>query len=152
MATRQNGFTTLELLVTLAVLGIVAVLSIPPIQHAMDLLGIGRSRGAAEQVASAIQQTRSYAIMHSCTYRVTLTAGPPGTFSIAPVGGANNCAPSGPTEGPTEIAHLAAVSASTVDFDSVGSATAVTILVNSGQPSQRTITVNAAGQVRVTPQ
>ncbi|MEA2079584.1 MAG: GspH/FimT family pseudopilin [Pseudomonadota bacterium] len=59
--TRQSGFTLLELLVTLAVVGLLAGLAVPAMGRLLDT---ARLRSAAEAFAQELQQARNQALTH----------------------------------------------------------------------------------------
>jgi len=62
MRCRQSGFTLVELLVTVAILALVATLAAPPLLRASSGLV---TRLAAEEIAVALEQARMYSIRHS---------------------------------------------------------------------------------------
>jgi len=62
MRSRQSGFTLVELLVTVAILALVATLAAPPLLRAASGLV---TRLAAEEIAVALEQARMYSIRHS---------------------------------------------------------------------------------------
>lgn len=146
----EAGFTSIELMITIAIMGVLALAITPILGNA---LLVGRARGAAEQVAAAIQQTRATAISQSCTYQVTFPGN--NAYWIEPENVANNCVGGAPTEGPAALIHNATVALqggiTEFAFTATGTSTGGTILVNSGTPEQRTVTVTLAGRIQVTP-
>jgi len=153
----ESGFTAIELIVVILIIGLVAFMAIPLMANVLDSLDVSKAKGAAEQVASAIEQTRAYAILQSCKYWVAF----PGNnqFQISPDPG--TCATSATGEGSTPIANngLVAPQGGTdagcsggewcIWFNSTGTSIAKSIIVNAG-PDQRTVTVTVAGRVQVT--
>ena len=152
----ESGFTAIELIVVILIIGLVAFMAIPLMANVLDALDVSKAKGAAEQVASAIEQTRAYAILQSCTYRVAF----PGNnqFQISPDPG--TCATSATGEGPTPLANNGQVTPQggtdggcgggwCIWFNSTGTSIAKSIIVNAG-PDQRTVTVTVAGRVQVT--
>ena len=70
MKKSQAGFSTIELIVVIVIIGFVAITSAPYWQDVLDALTVNKAKGAAEQVQAAIEQTRAYAIMESADYRI----------------------------------------------------------------------------------
>ncbi len=155
---QEAGFTTLEIVATLVVISILTILTMPSLWGAVQAaIGVNQVKGAAEQVARSIEQTRAYAVMQSCTYRVTF----PGTnqVQIGPVPG-GNCVGTAPTEGPTQLINNGTVSPVggadggcggpwCIWYDSTGTSSGGDIIVTPGS-NQKTVRVNVAGLVRVT--
>jgi type II secretory pathway pseudopilin PulG len=143
-ATPDEGVTLVELVMVLALLTILGFASMLALGNVRE---ITRTKGAAEQVASAIQQTRSYAVMHTATYEITF----PGNnqITIACVGA--NCAGS-PGDGPTPVVHALTVTppGTPIRFTSTGASNGGSIVVNPGT-DQKTVSVTLAGRVNITP-
>jgi type II secretory pathway pseudopilin PulG len=132
-----------ELVVVLAllvILGFASVLALGNVQ------AITETKGAAEQVASAIQQTRSYAVMHTATYEITF----PGNTTIA-ITCVANC-DSSPGDGPIDIVHAATVTppGTPIRFNSTGGSNGGSVVVNPGA-DQKTVSVTLAGRINITP-
>src|SRR5215831_13004137 len=64
-----RGTTLVELLTTLGLAVILAAMAVPIVGHVLDVL---RGKGASEQVASALRQTRQLAITASVEHCITL--------------------------------------------------------------------------------
>ncbi len=169
MREREAGFTSVEAAVTLVIIAVVTIAVIPTLANVWADLAVNRSKGAAEQVASAIEQTRAYAILQSCIYRVRF----PGNANVQITPDAATCAcpvvgpgcpvtALAPQEGPTAIVNNGLVAPQggadggcggggwCVWFDSTGKSSGGTIAVNPGN-EPRTVTVTVAGRVRVCP-
>ena len=156
MAHRQAGFTIVEGAVLAAIIGITAILTLPLMANVLADLAVNKTKGAAEQVASAIEQTRAYAILQSAQYRIRF----PGAnqFQIDCVA---QCPDGAPGEGPTDLVNKGVVATQggvdalcggewCIWFNSTSTSIAKSIIVNPG-PDQRTVTVTVAGRVRVMP-
>jgi type II secretory pathway pseudopilin PulG len=141
---REAGVTLVELAAVMALLVILGFASVLALGNVRE---ITRTKGAAEQVASAIQQTRSYAVMHSAVYEITFPAGD--QITIACTG---NCDDSPPGDGPTPVIHDLIVTppGSDIWFDSTGASNGGSVVVNPG-PDQKTVSVTLAGRVQITP-
>jgi prepilin-type N-terminal cleavage/methylation domain-containing protein len=100
MSQDQRGYTAVEVMITVTILVTVlfAAISIG------DVVQANKVKSAAQQVASALQQARQYAVSNSATYVVALT----GT-TIAITCSAD-CPPAAPSEPPTEIINGATTS------------------------------------------
>jgi prepilin-type N-terminal cleavage/methylation domain-containing protein len=138
------GVTLVELMVVLALLAILGFASMLALGNVRE---ITRTKGAAEQVASAIQQTRSYAVMHTASYEVTFPGG--NQIAIACVA---NCDASPPSDGPTPVVHALTVTppGTPIRFSSTGASNGGSIVVNPGT-DQKTVSVTLAGRVDITP-
>ncbi len=156
MREREVGFTSVEAAVTLVIIAVVTIAVIPTLANVWADLAVNRSKGAAEQVASAIEQTRAYAILQSAQYRVRFPANRV-QIDCFPVA---QCPDLAPGEGPTDLVNNGQVSPQggtdglcggewCIWFNSTGTSIAKSIIVNPG-PDQRTVTVTVAGRVRVT--
>ncbi len=157
MREREAGFTALELVVTFVIIGIVTFAVIPTLVNVWGALAVNQTKGAAEQVASAIEQTRAYAILQSAQYRVRFPAANQVQIDCSPAG---QCPDGAPGEGPTRLVNNGVVTTQggvdadcggdwCIWFKSTGTSIAKSIIVNAG-PNQRTVTVTVAGRVRVT--
>lgn len=141
---RDAGVTLVELMVVLALLTILGFASMLALGNVRE---ITRTKGAAEQVASAIHQTRSFAVMHTARYEITF----PGGNQIA-IGCVENCDASPPGEGPTPVVHELTVTApgTPIWFKSTGASNGGAVVVNPGT-DQKTVSVTLAGRVDITP-
>jgi prepilin-type N-terminal cleavage/methylation domain-containing protein len=141
---REAGLTLIEIAVVLAIVAIVAFATITALGRAQEET---RTKGVAEQVATAIQQTRSLAVMHVATYELTF----PGNSQVQ-ISCIVNCDVNSPQEGPTPLVHELTVTppGTPIQFTSMGASNGGTVIVNPGV-DQRTVTVTLAGRVQVTP-
>ncbi len=76
---RHKGFTLIELMITVVVLGVLAALALPSFQ---SILEGRRLVGAADDLYSNIQYARSEAIKRNETIRVQVTTGTNWCFGI----------------------------------------------------------------------
>jgi type II secretory pathway pseudopilin PulG len=141
---REEGVTLVELVVVLALLVILGFASMIALGNVRE---ITRTKGAAEQVASALQQTRSYAVMHTASYEITFPGG--NQIAIACVA---NCDASPPGDGPSPVVHELTVNppGTPIRFSSTGASNGGSIVVNPGT-DQKTVSVTLAGRVDITP-
>lgn len=82
---KQRGFTLVELIITLVVLGVLASLALPAMG---DFLEKRRLVGAAEEIYNHIVFTRSEAIKQSTTMRISADDA---AWCVGTRSGANNC-------------------------------------------------------------
>lgn len=143
-ASREAGVTLVELMMVLALLAVLGFASMLALGNVQE---ITRTKGAAEQVAGAIQQTRSYAVMHTARYEITF----PGGDQIA-ITCVQNCDGSPPADGPTPIVHELTVSppGTPIWFNSTGASNGGSVVVNPGS-DQKTVSVTLAGRIEITP-
>ena len=142
-AARDEGVTLVELAVVLALLVILGFSSMLALGNVRE---ITRTKGAAEQVASAIQQTRSYAVMHTARYEITFLGNHITITCTA------NCDASPPGDGPIPVVHELTVTppGTPIQFNSTGASTGGSVVVNPGA-DQKTVSVTLAGRVDITP-
>lgn len=111
----EAGITTTEVVIELMLVGVLAVVAVTSVGNALNA---SRVRGAAEQVASAMQAARQYAISNAATYTVTLSgttvavtctadcpASPPGLPTTDIVNGATTTTPPSIRFGPIGTAN-----------------------------------------------
>jgi Tfp pilus assembly protein FimT len=148
--------TTVELMVVLVLVALLAFASYPMIENAREIM---ISKGAAEQVASAIRQARQYAITEGANRCIKFGTTPVTQYEIRGIvtDATPDCA-SGTVRGTETIANGAAVMTPSdlgLLFDPVGRITPATTLDVSitvdTQPAscESTITVTPFGGVRV---
>ncbi|HLC20527.1 MAG TPA: GspH/FimT family pseudopilin [Candidatus Methylomirabilis sp.] len=154
MKKSQAGFSTIELIVVIVIIGFVAITSAPYWQDVLDALTVNKAKGAAEQVQAAIEQTRAYGILESATYRIRFPGN--NTFQIDCV---QSCSTSPPTEGPLPLVNNATVTPQggvdpvcngdwCIWFNSIGTSSGGDVQVRYGS-EQRTVQVSFAGRVRI---
>jgi Tfp pilus assembly protein FimT len=152
----ESGVTVIEIVVIFVVFAILAAIVVPQLGN---VLGIMRSKGAAEEVASAIRLARQYAITRGNPHCVRFSGGPPNTqFTIYQDAG---CSTADPQHANTKIAHGFAVTSPSnlsIIFNPVGIVTnfppadpTVTLGVDTSPPScLSSVLVTLYGGVRVT--
>jgi type II secretory pathway pseudopilin PulG len=100
MKRQERGYTTVEVMITISILLIVLFAGI----SVGNVVQVNKVKSAAQQVASALQQARQYAVSNSATYGVALTGTTIAINCLA------NCPPSAPSEPPTAIINDATTS------------------------------------------
>ena len=65
---RQRGFTFIEILVVVAIIGILALLTYPNIKNSLEVRGL---ENEAREVLSTLQQAKFQAVKHKLNHRVT---------------------------------------------------------------------------------
>src|SRR6185295_18821290 len=76
---RNSGFTVLELMVTLVIVGVIAMVGFPKIKDAMDKTNVRSARVAA---ATYVATARAAAIQRGCRGVVHFSAGSSGTVWV----------------------------------------------------------------------
>lgn len=129
---RDSGFTLVELVVTMVVLGILAAFALPKFFN----LNTYQNRAAVDELATAIRYGQKLAVGSGCAVRVVLTTGTPGGYALQqPQSGCTaadfvNIAGHPVTNGNFAGVNLAAPSTNIFTFDSLGrSSTAVNITI-----------------------
>ena len=140
-ASLQNGFTLVELLVTLAVAVILAVIAVPGFQN---MLATSDLNAAQESFVQILKEGRAMAISRSTIATVTIT-GNVATLTLADG--------STPSTSITASSRVGVNADATYSFDPAGIATASSTILNVPNMtgiSARTITVTTTGQINVT--
>lgn len=146
---RQRGFTMAELLVVIAVIGIIAVTATPLF---LSFLEAQQTRGAAQQVATLLNQARQLAIATNASYRVEVDV--PGN-RLRFVNTSNNSPWTGPgtdLQGYQTLTNQARLAAVTVNptFNPLGTAGSGTITTqNARGSSSRNVVVSSSGRIRI---
>lgn len=150
---REAGMTLVELMVVLVLIALFVAVTYPMLGNVLNVLV---SKGAAEQVASAIRQARQYAITEGGNRCITFGTVPVTSYRIRETPDSSSCG--GTLRDQQAIANGAAVVSPnnlTIIFDPVGriapaTSTNVTMTVDT-QPTScaSVITVTPFGGVRV---
>ncbi len=101
MSQHERGYTAIEMMIVALVIALVLFASVTWLGDAVQ---VSRAKSAAQQVASAFQLARQYAVSNGATYTVTLTGT---TIAIACTA---TCPPSAPSEPVIEIINQATTS------------------------------------------
>jgi prepilin-type N-terminal cleavage/methylation domain-containing protein len=152
----SSGLTLVELSVVLVVLAILAGITLQAAGTLQSALRAGRTKGAADEVASAIRHTRQRAISEAQDYcialRVTDGAGQYEIYTGARAG--TSC--SGPSvEGPVTLSGGATVGTAALRFtpvstvDPVGPTDIVMTMTSDGTSCSVTVTVTPEGGVQI---
>lgn len=102
----QSGITLIELVVLIVVLALLAAAIFPSLGN---LLQVMQSKGASEEVASAVTLTRQYAITRGSHHCIEFTGAPPTTSYTIKSTTVTTLCNGGTVEGPTTISQGAAV-------------------------------------------
>jgi type II secretory pathway pseudopilin PulG len=139
MSQNERGYTAIEAMIAASVL----VISLFAGISIGNVVWVSRAKSAAQQVASALQQVRQYAVSNGATYAVTLTGT---TIAISCPGG---CPPGFPPE--TEIINGATTSvpASPITFGPMGTGDqpGTVVVTYPGAPDWQ-VRVTGAGGIR----
>ena len=150
------GLTLVEVLVVLMVLAILAGLSLQGAGLLQAAINAGRTKGASDQLVTAIRYTRQRAISDAQDHCIaTRTSGGVGQFEIY-TGGRTATSCSGTSvEGPVDLTGAATVGNFAFRFspvstvDPVGPTDVVITSTGDGSPCSVTVTVTPEGGVRI---
>src|SRR3990172_12753975 len=78
-SSKEKGFSLVELLITLALIGIVGAIAIPSIMQQLPKFNM---RGASRDITAKLMMARLRAIQENKEYGVTFTAGAIDSFSV----------------------------------------------------------------------
>jgi prepilin-type N-terminal cleavage/methylation domain-containing protein len=160
----EHGFTVIELVVVIGVLGIISAIAIP---NFLSYLQAAQTRGAAQEVATLLNQARQLAITRNRSVMVAFPAAFPVNsvafvFTTALPGdlicpNATRCwiGPGTNANGFITLSNNAVITGSTggaITFSSLGAATPATRITVQNQAATSTMDVvtNPTGRVRVT--
>ena len=151
-----RGFTTVELLVVIAVIGIIAVTATP---FFLSFLEAQQTRGAAQQVATLLHQARQLAITTNQNVCVQPAALPATQLHFCPGGCSGNGCSAAPfigagtdSNGWMRLENQAVITAVTANptFNPLGTAGVGTITTqNARGSSSRNIIVSSSGRIRI---
>lgn len=147
----QRGFTLVELMVALAVIGIISVVAIPQF---MTFLRASETRGASQELATVLQQARELAIARNTNYRVEIELD---NNRLRFVRTSDNVVWTGPgtdAQGYRRLVNQARLTNVTANptFNPLGTAGGGTITVQNSQgTSSLNVVVSSAGRIRIGP-
>jgi Tfp pilus assembly protein FimT len=144
MSRDEKGYTAIEVMMVAAVLALTLFASISWVG---DVVQVNRAKSAAEQVASAMQQARHYAVSNGATCTVTLTGTTIGINCTCTV----SCPPTLPSEPETTIVNEATTSVPSppIRFGPMGTGDqpGTVVVTYPGAPSWQ-VRVTGAGGIR----
>ena len=141
---RSRGLTLIELMVTVAILAIMALIALPSFQ---STLSRNRLSGAAESLAQDMHLARSQAIQDGCTVTITFSPGSASSWSYQltkPDSGSSCVNVSCPTTAVAGVCSLKSVSGSQYSGVSLASTNFSSNAV-SFDPVRSTTTAGASG-------
>lgn len=145
--TQQRGFTILELMIAVAILGILASIALPSFNSAIAKTQL---ENAAEAIYSDIRYARSESIKRSLDVTVTFTDGANWSYTIATVEATPVTIKIVNSSQFTVTSAVSGFASDIITFGSVrGTANTGSIVVTSSIASTATITVSSLGRVKL---
>lgn len=141
----QAGLTLVEVMMLLVILALFSAFFITYLPSLGNLLSVTKTKGASEEVAMAIRQTRQLAITKAVNHCVNFPGGNQYEIRETSCSGTS-------VEGPVILSQGATVSGTgEFTFDPIGGTTAGTVTVTITDPSGCSVdlTVTAAGAVQL---
>ena len=145
----QRGFTLVELLVVVAVIGIITVTATPLF---LSFLDAQQTRGAAQQVATLLNQARQLAIANNTSYRVEVDVAGNRLRFVRTSDNSPWTGPGTDAQGYRKLENQARLTAVTANptFNSLGTAGGGTITTrNAHGSSSRNVIVSSSGRIRI---
>ena len=156
MRRSQSGLTLVEIMVILGITAIIAGIGAAAIGALNTALLAGGTKGASDQVVSAIRYTRQRAISEARDYCIaTRTAGGVGQYQIYTGGQAGGTCTGPSVEGPVTLTGDATIDTAALRFtpvsavDPIGPTTIVVTAVRNGVSCAVTLTVTPEGGVQM---
>lgn len=144
----QRGFSVTELLVVVAIIGIISVLGMPLF---VSFLQAQQLRGAAQEVATLLNQARQLAIARNTSYQVVLDVPENRLRFVRTSDTTPWTGPGTDSSGYRKLENRARLtSATNPTFNPLGTATGATITVKNAQgDAALNVIVSASGRIRV---
>lgn len=145
----QRGFSLAELLVVIAVIGIIAVTATPLF---LSFLQTQQARGAAQQVATLLNQARQLAIAQNTSYRVEVDVAGNRLRFVRTVDNTPWTGPGTGSQGYRQLENQTRLTNVTANptFNPLGTAGGGTITVQNAQgTSTLNVVVSPSGRIRI---
>ena len=145
---KTKGFTLVELMIVIAIMSIVAAIASFSWQRYVNNANL---RTAARELVSDMANTKQMAVSEGVKYRMTITAGTPGSYTIEQRNAADTAYTVIRTKSPTDSgAGLYFNSTNIIIFQSRGTNSTGTIVLKNSMNYKATITSNITGKTYVT--
>jgi type II secretion system protein H len=151
--TKKNGFSLIELVIVMAIMGVMASIASFSYQRYVNNTNL---RTAARELTTDMAKTKQRSVTEALNYRMTITVGTPGNYTIERRDVANTASTVIATKSPTDESRPGLSINSTtygsniIYFQPRGTTSAGRVVLQNNRGSSATIISNITGKTYVT--